>query len=671
MVAALIGPVSVVAVLGGPAGAFAGSPQTSVVSAVPSAMTPNVNNSTVLTMTQVGSRIIVGGSFTSVSPPGVQGGAQAVSRNYVFAFSAVTGQVDPGFAPTLDGMVEGLTPGPTVDTVYVGGYFSNVNGVKSKGITLLSTVTGAIVPGFAPAVLTGAVWSIVPVGGRLLIGGTFAKAGGVAHSGLASLNPTTGALDPYLSIQLAGHHNYTGLPSQSNAAVGARRMDVNPGGTRLIVVGNFKTAAGLLRDQIVLIDLGASAVVDPGWATAAFSATCSSAAYDTYVRDVAMSPDGSYFVVATTGGGGISATNTDGTRASCDSATRWETAGSGPNVRPTWIDYTGNDSFESVTTTGVAIYVGGHQRWVNNSLASDAPGGAAVPRPGLVALDPISGIPLSWNPGRNPRGAGAYAMLATAQGLYVGSDTTYIGNKTYYRGRIASFPLAGGFVPPSNATGSLPGRVFVPGPGAVPGTSLVSRTFDGSATGVPATVDTTTDWSLVRGAFLVGPWLYYGSSDGKLYRRTFDGTTLGTVALVDPYDDPYWSTIQTGSGQTYQSKVPTLYGSEMQGVTGMVYSAGRLYYSRSGKTALSWRWFSPESGIVGSAEFTAGGNVNFSSVGGMFLSGGTLYYASRSNGALHAVTWAAGAPSSATDHVVGGTPVDANDWRSQGLFLVP
>ena len=86
---------------------------------------------------------------------------------------------------------------------------------------------------------------------------------------------------------------------------------------------------------------------------------------------------------------------------------------------------------------------------------------------------------------------------------------------------------------------------------------------------------------------------------------------------------------------------------------------------------MSWRWFSPESGIVGSAEFTAGGNVNFSSIGGMFLSGGTLYYASRSNGALHAVTWASGAPSTATDHVVSGTPVDANDWRSQGLFLVP
>ena len=40
-------------------------------------------------------------------------------------------------------------------------------------------------------------------------------------------------------------------------------------------------------------------------------------------------------------------------------------------------------------------------------------------------------MPLAWNPGRNPRGAGAYALLATPQGLYVGSDTNYIGNYQY------------------------------------------------------------------------------------------------------------------------------------------------------------------------------------------------------------------------------------------------
>ena len=324
----------------------------------------------------------------------------------------------------------------------------------------------------------------------------------MTHDGLASLDPLTGALDPYLNVQLTGHHNYTGLTGQSSAPVGERRMDVNSAGTRLVVVGDFKDADGGLHDQIVLIDLGAtSTAVDPSWNTAAFTATCSAKAFDTYVRDVSFSPDGSYFVVADTGGGGGKALNTDGTRALCDSASRWETTATGTNARPTWVDYTGNDSFESVTTTGSAVYVGGHERWVNNTLGQDFAGAGAVPRPGMAALDPANGLPLSWNPGRNPRGAGSYVMLATPQGLYVGSDTTYIGNTRYYRGRIASFPLAGGEVLPSTATGVLPGNVYVAGPGATPSSSLVSRSFDGSHTGATTTVDTSTDWSQVRGAF--------------------------------------------------------------------------------------------------------------------------------------------------------------------------
>ena len=48
---------------------------------------------------------------------------------------------------------------------------------------------------------------------------------------------------------------------------------------------------------------------------------------------------------------------------------------------------------------------------------------APCPGPGISALDPRTGVPLAWNPGRNPRGVGAEALLATTTGLYVGMDT--------------------------------------------------------------------------------------------------------------------------------------------------------------------------------------------------------------------------------------------------------
>jgi len=840
-----------------PGGAEAFGPvQPTLVSAVPSAATPNVANGTVLTIALAGSKVIAGGTFTSASAPGTT--TPTVVRNNLLAFSSSTGAIDSAFNPGPNGTVEQVIAGPLPNTVYVMGAFSTIGGVTSKGIALLSSLTGTVVPGWKVATLDGVVWTARLAGGHLVIGGTFTKISGVAHAGLGSLNPLTGALDlnpttphaPFVNIQLAGHHNYTGATGQSNGPVGARRIDLSPDGTRLVVVGNFKTADGQSRDQILLADVSSSAaVVDPTWATAKFSAACANWAYDTYVRDVAFSPDGSYFAVGATGGNTFDV-NVDGSRSLCDTATRWATNGTGTDVAPTWIDYTGNDSFESIATTQTAIYLGGHQRWLNNSFGSDYADTGAVPRPGLVALDPVNGLPFSWNPGRNPRGAGAYALLATSTGLYVGMDTTYIGNKAYYRGRLAFFPLAGGETLPSTAVSALPGKVYLAGalpktaatnvlyrvnaggptlqaldagpdwlgdtsdpspyrssgsstssyarvanvdstvptstprgifdserwdPGAkgdgaemhwqftvptgVPlelrmyfanrysGTSqagqrvfdvavngstvlpgfdiaatagdqtgtmrkvdfpagvstalvtidfthevenplisgieivrtdqpapstaaldtLVYHQFDGTTAGPATNGPTGVTWSAVRGAFMAGNQLFYGWTDGNLYRRTFDGTTLGAATVADPYEDPKWDSVQTGSGQTYQGVKPSLFGSEMQNVTGMAYSAGRLYYTLFGQPALYYRYFTPESGVLGSDEFTAGGSADMSAVSGIFLSGNILYYANRADGALHAMAFNSGAPDPSTDHVVN----TAVDWRTHGMFVLP
>jgi len=210
-----------------------------------------------------------------------------------------------------------------------------------------------------------------------------------------------------------------------------------------------------------------------------------------------------------------------------------------------------------------------------------------VPRPGLAALDPVNGVPLSWNPGRNPRGHGAEALLATASGLWVGSDTTAIGNYAYYRGRVAFFPLAGGRTLPVANTGSLPGNLVLAGRlSTPPGTSVddaLRRSYDGGTGVGPTTVLPASGipWSQARGAFMVNGRLYYGLSDGNLYTRTFNGTTFGPATLIDPYNDPTWSSVQTGSGNTYQGVKSGFYG-EIPNVTGMFYSAGRIYYTLTG-----------------------------------------------------------------------------------------
>lgn len=640
-----------------------------VVTPVPATNTPDIRDGQVDAVTQVGNLMILGGSFTSA---GNHGSTSSVTRSNVLAFDANTGLLSTTFAPTLDNLVKAVYPGPTADTVYVGGSFATVNGVKSKGITLLSTTTGAIVSGFKPPALNGAVYAIAAVGARTYLAGTFTLAGIAAHEGLLTINPTTGALDPFLNVQLAGHHNYNGSTG-ANGGVGPRSLAINPAGTRAVVIGNFKTADGLPRDQAVMIDLdGAAAAVDPNWATLQFTAACASNAFDTYVTDVQFAADGSYFAITATGGEG---TNSDGTKALCDSASRWDSAAQGTNVMPSWIAYTGRDTLWSVAVTGTAIYVGGHQRWLNNTNGHDSPGAGAVPRPGIAALDPASGVPLSWNPGRNPRGAGAYALFASATGLYVGSDTDWIGNYKYKHQKIAYFPLAGGQTLASTATAQLPSNLYEAGPLNASGNTSVNdlayRAVSGSKIG-PLTNVTNTGvlWDSTRGAFMAGDTIFYGDASNNFYRASFDGSQVSIPTLIDPYNDPVWSNVQTGSGQTYRGTKSGYY-TEIPNVTGDFYSQGRLYYSQVGKSSLYYRLFSPDSGTVGAQEFTAQtvNGANFSDIAGMVLSGSTLYYADRALGNLHTMSFANATANGSTDTVISGPGLDGNDWRARGLFL--
>ena len=153
------------------------------------------------------------------------------------------------------------------------------------------------------------------------------------------------------------------------------------------------------------------------------------------MRDVDFSPDGSYFAFVSTGfipqAGGVG-------RDLCDAAARFETA-SPARPAPTWINYTGGDTLHSVAATDVAVYVQGHQRWLDNPQGANAAGPGAVSRPGIGAINPATGLALPWNPTKD-RGVGGKDLYVTSQGLWVGSDTNRIGGET--RRRIALMPLS-------------------------------------------------------------------------------------------------------------------------------------------------------------------------------------------------------------------------------------
>ncbi|MEU8261216.1 malectin domain-containing carbohydrate-binding protein [Micromonospora sp. NPDC048999] len=805
-----------------------------LVKTAPSAASPDIKDGTVNSIYDAGTKIIAAGTFTQVRN---RGSEVDITRNYILAFDKATGTVDNGFAPDVDNEVNAVIAGPTAGTVYIVGKFNTVNGTTRRKAALLNVATGTLVTSFNPPAFNGLIKDAVLVGNRLLVGGIFTTAGNPnPRGGLASLNATTGAVDNYLTTDLTEHHNYDGV-SGSNAGVGPQKLALSPDGSQLVVIGNFKKADGVVHDQIVKLNLGATAVTVADWNTSRYTPRCFYWAFDSYMRDVAYSPDGSYFVVVSTGG------PNGGTL--CDAAARWESNATGTDLQPTWIDYSGGDTFLSVGISEQAIYVGGHIRWLNNSFGGDNAQAGAVGRASIAALDPLSGLPLSWNPGRHPRGVGVSTMLVTPDGLWMGSDTPWIGNFQYRRERIAFFPLAGGAAPHATNTATLPGNVYqagLPAPTnvlyrvnaggsllastdsgpdwaadedgnpssyhnggnnaagygtvgsmdatvpagtpagiysserwdpagdpemswhfpvptgteikvrlylanrydgtAAPGSrvfdvalegstvldrldlsasvghnvgtmreftivsdgsvdidfrhrvenplingieivktgpppagspdAVQARSYDGATTvgaASPVASPDGTAWSTTRGAFWVGGTLFYGMN-GSLWRRTFNGTALGTPSLVDPYHDDYWDTIDSASGnQTYAGKTTNFYA-EIPNVTGMFYSGGRLYYTLGGQGGLYWRWFTPDTGVVGADKFTVAGVTGFADAGAVFLSGNTLYKVNRSTGNLSSTNWSAGVPTGAFT-VRSGPAVDGVDWRAKAVFVGP
>ena len=376
--------------------------------AVPSTATPAVNDGEVRAIAKVGTTMVMGGNFTLVN---------GVSRPSIAAFNQATGALT-SFAPTVNGQVDAVLPGPNDHTVYIGGAFTQVNSVATQFIAELDLTTGALVAGFkAPAFDYGEVNDLVQVGNRLYVGGFFTNVGGKAHVGLVSLNATTGALDPFMNVQVAGHHNDTRQRRPGlHRPVGDRRSSPTADGWSPSATSRPSTGCRATRSS--MLDLtgehrrGATGLVDPP----ATTPYCFNWAFDSYMRGRGL-----------LAGRLLLRRRRDRRRHGgtlCDAAARFETDDRG-HRHPADLGRlrrrrhpAGASRSPTPPSTSAATSAGCNNP--NGSRLRRRPG--AVPRPGLAALDPVSGLPLSWNPGRNPRGARrSYAISATADGLWVGS----------------------------------------------------------------------------------------------------------------------------------------------------------------------------------------------------------------------------------------------------------
>jgi hypothetical protein len=624
--AALVGALLVLPALGQtPAGAIQ-QDNDRLPTSDPIDNTPRVQDGSVLAIVRSGNRVFVGGSFTSVQNGG---NSTVVTRNRLFSYNHVTGQVD-AWDPDMNGSVEALAVSPDGRWLYAAGFFTQSQARGAPRVARWDLATGVRDTNFKPAANRG-VNDLQLRGNVLYLTGPFDTVAGSPRAGLAAVDATTGALLP-MDLPLS-------VPQTSGTLISGRKMDVTADGSKLVLVGNFRQIAGADRPQLAVVDLdgAGNGVVDADWRSNSYSATCSSS-FDSYLRDVEFSPDGTFFVVNTTGAWG-------GTSKMCDSSARFETGATGTAITPTWINFTGGDTLYAASVTSEAVYIGGHQRWMNNSAVSrgDTAGPGAVSREGVAALDPRTGLPLRWNPGKE-RGVGTFEMTVSSDALFIGHDTSIVAGE--FRPRLSAFPF-GSDVNVDPRPIDLPATLYQ---GRTDRSLRKADVATGGVTNVATAPSNGIDWRNLRGAFVQNGQLYaWNLPGGAVTRRTFDGTTAGTPTDV---------VAEAG----YVVAPPANFATNVRAAA---FHDGRLYYLRSGSSQLFWRWFSLESSIAGSQEFVANSS-SWTSVTGIEIAGGQMYL-TRTDGRLYRAAVAGGSVSSSFTLVNSST-----NWNNgNDLFFLP
>ncbi len=261
-------------------------------------------------------------------------------------------------------------------------------------------------------------------------------------------------------------------------------------------------------------------------------------AHHDYIQGVDFSPDNSFIAIADTGA------NSDGSTpyAICDAAARFDinstdTAPSGTvDVTPAWINYTGEDSFYSVAIAGSVVYLGGHNRWVNNQCGNNQVCDAnAVLVAGLAAVDANTGLALPWFHPLTLRGHGTTYLSTFPAGTYDGSNAGLVQGTDVnsiagsYHSEEAIFPIAsttsstpGGPIPSGlfneegGASTKAPTCVDDTGDSSMPGTHVESTTCSN---------DAQQNWNIATDGTIQINGLCLGTAG--------DGTTSGTDVVVN------------------------------------------------------------------------------------------------------------------------------------------
>jgi len=181
-------------------------------------------------------KILIGGSFTAISP---EGGAP-VKRNHIARLNT-DGTVDMAFNPDANIDVEAIAL-ETDGRILVGGQFTSIGGARRKHIARLDPITG-LADSFDPDANERVYFIAFQADGKILVGGVFDSIGGEKRNHIARLDPRTGLADSF-----DPHPVGEGKPFAVCYAI-ALQAD-----GKILAGGDFRSIGGQPRNRIVRLD---------------------------------------------------------------------------------------------------------------------------------------------------------------------------------------------------------------------------------------------------------------------------------------------------------------------------------------------------------------------------------------------------------------------------------
>jgi PKD repeat protein len=194
-------------------------------------------NGVVWSQTTIGNTVYATGSFTSARPAGSPQGTNESPANNILAFDIRTGERVAAFNASLNAQGLVIKASPDGSRVYVGGDFTEVNGVARGRVAALDATTGALIQGFAPDV-SNTVQAMAVTNQAVYVGGAFFQANGFTRTRLAAFAPSGTLL--------------SWKPSADDENV--LSMVASPDQSRIVLGGKFSTLNGVAAKGLGAVD---------------------------------------------------------------------------------------------------------------------------------------------------------------------------------------------------------------------------------------------------------------------------------------------------------------------------------------------------------------------------------------------------------------------------------